>query len=249
MNKRILVIGESCKDVFVYCDALRLAPDLPVPVLSIIDQSENPGMAMNVKKNIDSLGGNCDIVTNDAWENVTKIRYVHKPSNHLFVRVDADHAIPRISLEGISLEEYDLVAISDYHKGFLTEEDIARICALHPQVFIDTKKPLGAWADGACYIKINNHEYERSRTTLTPITEDKIIRTKGSEGATYKGKTYLVSTIIDVKDSSGAGDTFFAGLLVKYAETGDIDASIHFANECASYVVQQRGVTVVGKPA
>ena len=30
--KSILVIGESSRDVFVYCDALRLCPDVPVPV-------------------------------------------------------------------------------------------------------------------------------------------------------------------------------------------------------------------------
>ena len=32
---RVLVVGESCKDVFVYCDAMRLAPDVPVPVLRL----------------------------------------------------------------------------------------------------------------------------------------------------------------------------------------------------------------------
>ena len=32
-NTDILVIGESCRDVFIYCDANRLCPDVPVPVL------------------------------------------------------------------------------------------------------------------------------------------------------------------------------------------------------------------------
>ncbi|MCG3773857.1 MAG: Bifunctional protein HldE [Nitrospira sp.] len=243
---RILVIGESCRDIFVYCDALRLAPDLPVPVLNVIDQSENPGMAMNVKLNIEGLGGEGDIVTNDAWEQVTKTRYVHKPSNHLFMRVDTDHHIPRIDLSSLSLG-YDLIAISDYHKGFLTEDDIASICSRHPSVFIDTKKPLGAWAEGGRYIKINDYEYKRSRATLTPALEEKIICTKGGAGAVFRGKAYPVAEVIEVKDATGAGDTFFAGLLVRYAQTGDIEAAIEFANTCASEVVQQRGVNVAGK--
>ena len=46
--KKILVIGDSSRDVFVYCDAVRLCPDVPVPVLNILDQQENPGMAKNV---------------------------------------------------------------------------------------------------------------------------------------------------------------------------------------------------------
>ena len=39
--KDILVIGESCRDIFIYCDAPRLCPDIPVPVLNITNQTEN----------------------------------------------------------------------------------------------------------------------------------------------------------------------------------------------------------------
>jgi sugar/nucleoside kinase (ribokinase family) len=48
-----------------------------------------------------------------------------------------------------------------------------------------------------------------------------------------------------VKDSSGAGDTFMAGLVVKYLKTSNIDESIKFANECARQVVQHRGVVSI----
>ena len=51
---KILVIGDSCRDVFVYCESDRLCPDVPVPVLNIIDQKDNPGMAKNVQRNIKS---------------------------------------------------------------------------------------------------------------------------------------------------------------------------------------------------
>ena len=66
--KRILVIGESCKDIFVYCKASRLAPDLPVPVLEIEYSVENPGMAMNVHLNIKKLFSDCDLHTNTDWK-------------------------------------------------------------------------------------------------------------------------------------------------------------------------------------
>ena len=48
-----------------------------------------------------------------------------------------------------------------------------------------------------------------------------------------------------MKDLSGAGDTFIAGLVVKYIETEDIEKSIKFANQCASKVVTQKGVAVI----
>ena len=61
---KILVIGDSCRDVFVYCESDRLCPDVPVPVLNVIDQKDNPGMAKNVQRNIKSLGVMCEIKTN-----------------------------------------------------------------------------------------------------------------------------------------------------------------------------------------
>ena len=114
--KNILVIGDSSRDVFVYCDALRLCPDVPVPVLNVKSQSENPGMAKNVQMNIKSIWDNCDIITNDNWYDITKTRYVHSASNHTFFRVDIPHKIPRLDISTINYSDYDLIVISDYDK-------------------------------------------------------------------------------------------------------------------------------------
>lgn len=245
--KRILVIGESCRDIFVYCHAERLAPDLPIPVLRVIEETSNPGMAANVERNIKAIYPSCELLTNDDWEKVTKTRYMHRNSNHAFIRVDTDHRIPRIAVRDLPLHEYDLIAISDYNKGFLAEEDIQGICERHPNVFIDTKKILGSWAKDAKIIKINNYEYERSKDAITPELSEKIIVTRGEFGAEYQCKLYPVAKV-DVKDSTGAGDSFFAALMVRYAETGDMDESIRFANECAAKVVTHKGVTLIERP-
>ena len=243
--KKILIIGESCRDIFVYCKANKLCPDIPVPALNIIEQTENPGMAKNVERNIKNISDICDIITNPDWENITKTRYMHHESNHAFIRVDTDHHIKRIDIKKIPLN-YDIIAISDYNKGFLTEEDIKYICENHNNVFIDTKKILGSWINGAKYIKINNHEYERSNGFITKNFEDKIICTKGGDGAVFRDKIYPVDRV-EVKDTSGAGDSFFAALLIKYTETTDIEEAIKFANKMASKVVQHKGVSVIEK--
>ena len=241
--KKILVIGDSSRDVFVYCDAVRLCPDVPVPVLNILDQQENPGMAKNVYRNIKNLVSDCDMVTNNNWYDITKTRYVHKNSNHMFFRVDTTQSIPRIDTSTIDYD-YDAIVISDYDKGFLTEDDINEICFKHSNVFLDTKKILGTWAQHAKYIKINDYEYQNSKLYMSPELKNKIIHTMGSDGCEYKDVIYPVNRV-DVKDVSGAGDSFISGLVVKYYETGDIIQSIKFANECASEVVKHRGVTTI----
>lgn len=245
MSKGILVIGESCKDVFVYCNADRLCPDIPVPVLSIIHQTENGGMAQNVYKNILQLVNQCDIMTNHNWESITKTRYIHNDTNHMFIRIDSDHTkIPKFSKLNLNLNNYDLIAISDYNKGFLTELDIKYICDNHNNVFIDTKKILGDWCSNARIIKINNFEFNNSRQYITNKLIEKVIHTKGSSGCYYNGNNYPVNKV-EVKDSSGAGDSFFAALVSNYLKTNNIKESIIFANKCASEVVKYRGVTTI----
>jgi len=42
---KILLIGDSCIDKYVYGDAKRLSPEAPVPVLNYIRTTKTEGMA------------------------------------------------------------------------------------------------------------------------------------------------------------------------------------------------------------
>ena len=75
----ILVIGDSCTDVYHYGYTKRLAPEGPVPVFHISKTVKNGGMAKNVCENIQSLGAECELVTNTC--DVTKTRYVDDRHN------------------------------------------------------------------------------------------------------------------------------------------------------------------------
>jgi sugar/nucleoside kinase (ribokinase family) len=161
----------------------------------------------------------------------------------MFFRVDKTCSVPRIDLNKLNLD-YQVIVISDYNKGFLTQEDIKYICERHPNVFLDTKKVLGDWASDARYIKINDYEYNNSKPYLTAVLESKIIHTMGGLGCEFRGNRYSVDRA-EVKDTSGAGDSFMAALCVKFLETQDIYESIKFANSCASEVVKHRGVTTI----
>ncbi len=48
---RILVIGDSCTDIFVYGNATRLCPEAPAPVFEPSRTVTNDGMAGNVRAN------------------------------------------------------------------------------------------------------------------------------------------------------------------------------------------------------
>lgn len=241
---KVLVIGDSCLDIFVYCKVERLAPDLPIPVLEEIERTLNPGMAANVFRNLNLYLDDLELVTNTDWETFTKCRYVDAKTNYTFLRVD-NRANKLESLNSlIRYSKYDYIVVSDYDKGFLNEQQISEICARHRRVFLDTKKQLGPWAKDAFLIKINELEFDRSRPFIQSNIENKVICTLGSRGATYLGKVYPVSEV-KVFDTTGAGDAFFAGFLIKYFEAQDIFKAIQFGNSCASYSVAQRGTGLI----
>ena len=111
-------------------------------------------------------------------------------------------------------------------------------------MFMDTKKLLGPYCKDIDYIKINDVEYNRTLETIQSVSYDvneKLIVTKGKDGATYKGVNYP-TTPSAVQDVSGAGDTFLAGLVTGYLRNKSIEKAIPEANELASKAVTLRGV-------
>jgi len=249
MGNKVLVIGDVCNDVYIYGKCVRFCPDAPVPVFIPLDRTENGGMAANVQRNIASLGVECDIISNQEY--IEKKRYVDTKTNHMFLRVDSnEEKIDRVHAHQLkNLQSYDAVVVSDYNKGFLTERDVELICKSHNLVFLDTKKKLGKWCAESCFIKINEVEYNNSKGFIEKnkiLLEEKLVVTLSNNGCRYMNKQYNVAPV-NIKDSSGAGDTFLAGLVVEYLKTRDIEPALQYANFCATKVVQQKGVTEVGE--
>lgn len=244
---KILVIGDSCKDVFIYGTANRLCPEAPVPVFIPKRKTETGGMAANVYENIESLSVDVDLITNS--EPITKTRYVEEKTNHQIIRVDSDASKSnRVEgLEHIPYSDYCAVIISDYNKGFLEYDDIEFICSKHDIVFIDTKKIVNEKMLGAKFIKINEHEYENNIAAGQYFKEfyDKLIVTMSGKGCKYMEKEFNVQEV-EVRDNSGAGDSFISALAIEYCRSKDIDSSIVYANQCATIAVQHKGVTKVG---
>lgn len=243
----ILIIGESCDDIFIYGDVKRLTPEAPVPIITPTKTIKSEGMARNVYNNLNSLGGNIHrFYTNDT--KIKKIRYVDDSYNYILIRIDENDSVNRIDLDSLTDDVWvDYVVISDYDKGFLSTDDIEYISKKYNTItFLDTKKEFGDWIENVSYIKINHSEYERNKKYIesNPSIKEKLIITKGRLGCDFNGKNFPTQEVL-IKDVAGAGDTFLAGLVFKYIQTNSIEESIEFANKCSTQVVQKRGVSVV----
>jgi len=241
---KILVIGEICEDIFIYGDCDRLSPEAPVPVLNPKEIIKNDGMAGNVVNNLRVLSKNAYIEHWYQSQSITKTRFVDRKTNHMFLRLDeGEEKVTPINTVYGRLEEiskFDIVVVSDYNKGYITEDWLKMIGKVAKLSILDSKKKLTQdIIDSFSFVKLNekeannNQEFEKLKN---------IIVTLGSRGASHNGIIYPSPAPKETIDVSGAGDTFTSAFILKFFETKNIGPSIIYANEMSSIVVSKRGV-------
>lgn len=230
----VLLIGDSCMDEYYYGTVERLSPEAPVPVLKITHWQMKPGMAANVKENLQALGLDIDFMTGGIRS--VKKRYIDERSKQHIIRVDEDKPNPPFTVrESLALNQYDVIVISDYDKGFITYDNVQEIRKqFQGPIFIDTKKRDLKQFEG-CFVKINETESNAATSRCSNI-----ITTLGSRGAEYNGKIYPAPEV-EIVDVCGAGDTFLAALVLQYLKTKNIETAIVFAIKAGSLTVQHSG--------
>lgn len=249
---KILVIGELCLDRFIYGDVNRLCPEAPVPIINPLETKENKGMAGNVVENLKSLYDDLEVVHWHQSDEIIKTRFVDKKTNQMLLRVDNEKLglSPLIYLSPKQKEtilESDIVIISDYNKGYLSNSAIITISEIANFTVLDTKRVL-LWEtiQNIGFVKLNMNEYHNNKQLVDDHIE-KFLITKGEKGVTFNGKDYLSPNPQETIDVSGAGDTFTASFALKYFITKDIDISINYANEVCANVVNKKGVSLPDK--
>ena len=246
---KILVIGDSCTDIFIYGRCQRLCPEAPIPIFEPSKTITNDGMAGNVVRNFKALGvTDVDIITNK--EQITKTRYVEDKSNQMLLRVDGNDRVSNsFDSSKIDFQYYDAVVVADYDKGFLTYKDIEIIGKKSKLSFIDTKKVVDHnYFKDFTFVKMNEVEWERCLDKGFNYIEwmDRLIVTMSERGCKYFDQVFPVDRSIEVRDLSGFGDSWMASFVVKYLGVGDPYESIEFRlMKIATLVVQKRGVSTI----
>tara|TARA_B100001094_G_scaffold113627_1_gene109597 strand:- start:49 stop:789 length:741 start_codon:yes stop_codon:yes gene_type:complete len=237
---KVLLLGDSCEDEYIYGNCDRLSPEAPVPVMKLGRVETKSGMAGNVCLNLQAFNLNITFLTNT--EKITKTRFIDEGSNYQMLRVDSEQRTKPM-LVPVSTGSFDAVVISDYDKGYLTSEKIFDIVESSScPVFIDSKKSILPNRSN-CFVKINDKEFGNMDQRY-PI--DNLIVTKGSEGCIYNNTLYPAEKV-KVFDVVGAGDTFLAALVFGYLRHKDINKAIMLGNRAAAIAVQHTGTYVLSQ--
>ena len=233
---KILLIGDNGIDQYQYGTVDRISPEAPVPILNFSHSESKPGMAANVKENLEALG--CEVFFMHGVKTSVKTRVIDIRSKQQLLRIDQDSESKPIKLDYID-DGYDAIVVSDYNKGSVSYEliEVLRDQFTGP-IFVDTKKTDLAKFEG-CVIKINLIEYNNLITLPSVYTD--VVVTHGDKGAVWGGN-YFPAVPVEVSDVCGAGDTFLAALAFGYLSLNDMGKAIEFAIKASAITVQHVGV-------
>ncbi|MDX2237849.1 MAG: D-glycero-beta-D-manno-heptose-7-phosphate kinase [Hyphomonadaceae bacterium] len=213
------------------------------------------------------------LVSSRERPTITKTRYLG--GQHQIVRVDRETAAPlSAAIEAALIEELeeaieacDLVVISDYAKGVISDSVLAAALALPKaagkMTLVDPKRlRLGDYR-GAAILKPNRKEL--SEAVGLPCETDSdaevaaaaaiaesgaaILLTRSEKGMSlYRpdaAPLHLKTEAREVFDVSGAGDTVMAGLAVALAARLSTEQAMRIANAAAGVAVSKLGTSVV----
>jgi D-beta-D-heptose 7-phosphate kinase/D-beta-D-heptose 1-phosphate adenosyltransferase len=182
-------------------------------------------------------------------------------------QTEEDEVWERISA---CLQEVDVVLVSDYAKGFLSENLLTRL--IMPEnpgdlpILVDPKGKDYRKYRGAAVLTPNRKEaleavgfegnededvIEAGRQLLSELNLRAVLVTRGEEGMTLfeKGKEplHLEALARHVFDVTGAGDTVIATLGVVVGAGLELTEAAEVANVAAGFVVEEIGTTAIKK--
>lgn len=289
---RVTCVGDVLLDRFVEGEVTRISPEAPIPVLGVSRETEMPGGAGNVARNLSALGAACRFVSVVGADETgrrlgelldgeagveprlvieterrtgTKTRYLAagqqllRADRETVAPISDDAAIQLVAAAGTG----GVMVLSDYGKGVLRDDVIARLIAAADVTIVDPKGSDFSRYRGADLITPNRAELAEATGMAVDSEGDvvaaakhlidtcgiaAVLATRGRDGMILvaDGKVLpLPAEAREVFDVSGAGDTVVAALAAALASGADLADAARLSNLAGGIVVGKVGTAVV----
>lgn len=291
---KILVVGDVMLDRYWFGEVSRISPEAPVPVVKVGRKEDRLGGAANVARNCVALGAQATLIgligADEAGTAVQDLCHAEGVMAHLCVdeaeptilklrilgrlqqllRVDFENPPSTKVLKQLQqhfadlVAQHDVVVLSDYAKGALSEVEalIALAQSQKVPVLVDPKgddysryhhassitpnrqemqQAVGKWADEA-------ELTQRAQQLRQELGLEALLITRSEQGMTMysdAGRAHAAAEAQEVFDVSGAGDTVLATLAVSKAAGLDWNEAMYWANKAGSIVVGKLGTSTV----
>jgi rfaE bifunctional protein kinase chain/domain len=293
-HARVLVVGDIMLDRYWFGEVERISPEAPVPVVRVVKREDRLGGAANVARNIVALGAHATLagfigedeaaasvrqllseaeieahmITDAAHPTTLKMRVLGMQQQLL--RIDFEEKPTVALLDALReqvehlLSAHDVLVLSDYAKGALTQVDLlielARKKGL--PILVDPKGTDYQRYRGASLVTPNRSEMqqavgvwsteqvltERAQVLREQLELDALLVTRSEQGMTLftgQGREHVDAQAHEVFDVSGAGDTVLATLAVMRAVDVDWPTAMQWANRAGGIVVGKLGTSIV----
>jgi len=295
---RVLIVGDLMLDRYWTGETSRISPEAPIPIVHVRDSHERPGGASNVALNIQALGAQSTIMgmvgsdlDGERLEallelagvkcvlqhsldepTITKLRILSR--HQQLLRVDFEEKLQSFSHSTLltdfkkQLKNVDIVVLSDYSKGALTQavDLIAAANAANVPVLVDPKQDNFAAYRGATLLTPNLKEFQ---AVVGPIKnlDDLVVKanqqidandlqalliTRSENGMSLiqRGKKaiHIPTKAKEVFDVTGAGDTVIATMACMMAAGQSWGQSMTVANLAAGVSISKLGAATVSVP-
>ncbi len=266
-------LGQRCVPGGAANVAVNLAAaSQAVSVLSLIADDQ---AGRELRKLLTSHGIDCGLLVQGIKHTTQKIRFIAE-NNQQVLRLDEedrlaiDRELENKLLERIAarIDEFDIIVLSDYNKGLLTESFTQAVIQLAKEhgiyTLVDVKGASGEKYREAYLLKPNLAEL-RLMTQMPVDTEEEILSasrrllrlcqckhvlvTRGAEGMLLvSGDQFYIVEADDheVFDVTGAGDTAIAYLAASLASGLPLVQAVEIANHAAGLQVTKAGTSAIG---
>lgn len=291
---RVLVVGDVMLDRYWFGEVDRISPEAPVPVVKVVRREDRLGGAANVARNIVALGAQATLLglvgDDEAGDSIRRLAEQDGVQTTLIVdplmpttlkmrvlgrqqqllRVDFEASPAEGSLQALhqamveQVSQADIVVLSDYAKGALTQVemlmDVARSQGV--SVLVDPKGDDYTRYRGAALVTPNRSEMqqavgrwsteaqleERAQALRSQLGLQALLVTRSEQGMTLftgDGRDHVEAQAHEVFDVSGAGDTVLATLAATRAIGLTWSQAMRWANRAGGIVVGKLGTSTV----
>lgn len=276
----ILVVGDIMLDKYIIGEVERISPEAPVPIVKVNEEYSTLGGCGNVVRNLRKIGakttclssvgidkdgdevikqleniGVKSLIIREEKPTTVKQRIIASERKVQMLRIDYEeqHLTPPSSvIYSLSkyLDKVDIILISDYAKGFISEDLIKFLKTLGPKIIVDPKPNHGYMYNNVYMITPNEKEWELMKVSSSYVLNNirYVLITKGKKGMElldYDKNWLIEAEPVEVYNVSGAGDTVIAVMGVCIAMGFPALRASKIANKCAEYVVTKPGTTAV----
>ncbi len=290
---KVLVAGDVMLDRYWQGATTRISPEAPVPVVKVQAQDDRLGGAANVAVNLISLGAaaglagivGCDdnarlldarleqlgvktyFDRSDTQPTITKVRVMSR--NQQLIRLDFEEKLEAgqslLDAYGCGLETTDLVILSDYAKGTLSQvqQMIQMARKAGKRVLVDPKGTDFSIYRQASVLTPNLSEFEavvgvceseaeleqKGEQLRSELALEALLITRSEKGMTLiregLAPLHLPTRAQEIYDVTGAGDTVIAVLGLALASGHNFPEAMMLANLAAGVVVAKAGTATV----